>query len=153
MVSMGYFLPLVALCTALTAAPLDKAGWHPQTESAEALRARATNLAYNLQHEEAVALLRRAVELAPDDPTTHRSLASVLWLHMLYRRGAVTVDHYLGSFSRSRVDLQKPPPEVDKEFRAHIARAIELSEKEVAARPKDPDALYNLGAAVALQAS
>lgn len=153
MVSMGYFLPLVALCTALTAAPLDKAGWHPQTESAEALRARATNLAYNLQHEEAVALLRRAVELAPDDPTTHRSLASVLWLHMLYRRGAVTVDHYLGSFSRSRVDLQKPPPEVDKEFRAHIARAIELSEKEVAARPKDPDALYNLGAAVALHAS
>ncbi len=137
----------------ITAGTLDAADRQQQTESAEALRTRATDLAYSLQHEEAVALLRRAVELAPDDPTTHRSLASVLWLHMLFRRGAVTVDHYLGSFSRSRVDLQKPPPDVDKEFRAHIARAIELSEKEVGARPKDPKALYDLGAAVALQAS
>ena len=137
----------------ITTGTLDAADRQQQTESAEALRTRATDLAYSLQHEEAVALLRRAVELAPDDPTTHRSLASVLWLHMLFRRGAVTVDHYLGSFSRSRVDLQKPPPDVDKEFRAHIARAIELSEKEVGARPKDPKALYDLGAAVALQAS
>ena len=137
----------------ITAGTLDAADRQQQTESAEALRTRATDLAYSLQHEEAVALLRRAVELAPDDPTTHRSLASVLWLHMLFRRGAVTVDHYLGSFSRSRVDLQKPPPDVDKEFRAHIARAIELSEKEVGARPKDAKALYDLGAAVALQAS
>ena len=83
------------------------------------IAARATDLAYSLQHEEAVALPRRAVELAPDNPTTHRSLASVLWLHMLYRRGAVTVIASFGSFSRSRVDMQKPPPEVDKEFRAH----------------------------------
>ena len=146
-------IALAAMLAVITAGTLDAADSQQQTESAEALRTRATDLAYSLQHEEAVALLRRAVELAPDDPTTHRSLASVLWLHMLFRRGAVTVDHYLGSFSRSRVDLQKPPPDVDKEFRAHIARAIELSEKEVGARPKDAKALYDLGAAVALQAS
>ena len=146
-------IALAAMLAVITAGTLDAADRQQQTESAEALRTRATDLAYSLQHEEAVALLRRAVELAPDDPTTHRSLASVLWLHMLFRRGAVTVDHYLGSFSRSRVDLQKPPPDVDKEFRAHIARAIELSEKEVGARPKDAKALYALGAAVALQAS
>ena len=146
-------IALAAMLAVITAGTLDAADRQQQTESAEALRTRATDLAYSLQHEEAVALLRRAVELAPDDPTTHRSLASVLWLHMLFRRGAVTVDHYLGSFSRSRVDLQKPPPDVDKEFRAHIARAIELSEKEVGARPKDAKALYDLGAAVALQAS
>jgi len=146
-------IALAAMLAVISAGTLDAADRQQQTESAEALRTRATDLAYSLQHEEAVALLRRAVELAPDDPTTHRSLASVLWLHMLFRRGAVTVDHYLGSFSRSRVDLQKPPPDVDKEFRAHIARAIELSEKEVGARPKDAKALYDLGAAVALQAS
>jgi tetratricopeptide (TPR) repeat protein len=156
MVSMRSFALAVvfaAVFPAMTAATLGAADRQQQTESAESLRARATELAYSLQHEEAVALLRRAAELAPDDPTVHRSLASVLWLNMLFRRGAVTVDHYLGSFSRSRVDLQKPPPDVDKEFRAHIARAIELSEKEVAAHPKDPKALYDLGAAVALQAS
>jgi tetratricopeptide (TPR) repeat protein len=139
--------------TVLTALTPGAAGAQTKPETPEALRARAADLAYNLQHDEAVALLRRAVELAPDDPATHRSLASVLWLHMLFRRGAVTVDHYLGSFSRARVDLQKPPADMDKEFREHVARAIELAERNVAARPKDANALYDLGAAIGLQAS
>lgn len=124
-----------------------------QTDTAQSLRDRAVSLAYNLQHDEAIALLRRAVALEPDDPATHRSLASVLWLHMLFKRGAVTVDHYLGSFSRARVDLQKPPPEIDEEFRKHIARAVELAEARVKARPRDAQAHYDLGAAVGLRAS
>ena len=78
-------------------------------ETAAALRARAESLAYDLDHPEALALLRRSVALAPDDPQTHRALANVLWLNMLFQRGAVTVDHYLGSFSSSTVDLKKPP--------------------------------------------
>ena len=61
----------------------------------------------------------RAVETrdrvdSPDDPAPHRSLASVLWLNLLFRRGAVTADHYLGSFSRSTVDLPKPAPELER---------------------------------------
>jgi tetratricopeptide (TPR) repeat protein len=150
---MGTLLPVATLLTALSTTALAGPGQPQQKETAEALRAKATELAYSLQHDEAVALLRRAVELAPDDPTTHRSLASVLWLNMLFRRGGVTVDHYLGSFSRSHVDLPKPAADVDQEFRTHIARAIELSEREVAARPKDPKALFDLGAAVGLHAS
>ena len=43
-----------------------------------------------------VALARRAVAMAPDEPAAHRALAAMLWLHMLFRRGTVTVDHYLG---------------------------------------------------------
>ena len=35
-------------------------------------------------------------------------------------RGAVTVDHYLGSFNRARVDLTKPPPELVTEFQKSI---------------------------------
>jgi tetratricopeptide (TPR) repeat protein len=122
-------------------------------ESAEQLRSRATVLAYNLDHDDAIALLRKAVALEPDDPANHRSLASVLWLNMLFTRGAVTVDHYLGGFSRARVALRKPSPEVDAEFRTHVARAIELAEQRVAARPQDPQAHYDLGAAVGLQAT
>ena len=143
----GRFVPLaLALLAFPTAAPA-------QTETPESLRNRAVNLAYNLQHEEAIDLLRRAVALAPDEPSAHRSLASVLWLHMLFKRGAVTVDHYLGSFSRARVDLQKPPPDIDAEFRQHIAKAIELAEARVKASPRDAQAHYDLGAAVGLRAS
>lgn len=124
-----------------------------QAETAEALRARAVNLAYSHEHEEAAVLLRKAVSLAPDEPAMHRSLASVLWLQMLFKRGAVTVDHYLGSFSRARVDLQKPPADIDAEFRKHVARAIELAEIRVKSNPRDAQAHYDLGAAVGLRAS
>ena len=141
---------LVAVLAALLAAPLTASA---QTETAEALRARAVTLAYSHEHEEAAALLRKAVALAPDEPAMHRSLASVLWLQMLFKRGAVTVDHYLGSFSRARVDLQKPPAELDAEFRKHLARAVELAEARVKADPRNAQANYDLGAAVGLRAS
>ena len=117
------------------------------------LRLQALDLAYNLDHDQALALLRRAVALAPDDPAPHRSLANVLLLNMLFRRGAVTVDHYLGSFSRATVNLPKPPPDVDAEFRTHLQRAIALAQQRVSARPDDPQARYDLGAALGLQAS
>ena len=124
---------------------------HAQTSSE--LRQRALALAYNLDHDQALQLLRRAVELSPDDPAPHRSLASVLWLNLLFRRGAVTVDHYLGSFSRSSVDLAKPPPDIDREFRLHVERAISLAERRVASNPRDAQAHFDLGAAVGIQAS
>jgi tetratricopeptide (TPR) repeat protein len=117
------------------------------------LRTAALDRAYNLDHDEALELLRRAIAAAPEDPAPRRSLAAVLWLNILFRRGAVTVDHYLGSFSRANVDLAKPPPEIDREFRDEVERAIALAEKRVAANPKDPQAHYDLGAALGLRAS
>jgi tetratricopeptide (TPR) repeat protein len=122
-------------------------------QTSDDLRQRALELAYNLDHDQALELLRRAVALSPDDPAPHRSLASVLWLNLLFRRGAVTVDHYLGSFSRSTVDLAKPPPDVDREFRFHVERSISLAERRVASNPGSAQAHYDLGAAVGLQAS
>src|SRR5688572_32750961 len=117
----GFVLAAVAMLMA--AGPSTGFARSGQAETPEALRARAVNLAYSHEHEEAAILLRKAVSLAPDEPAMHRSLASVLWLQMLFKRGAVTVDHYLGSFSRARVALQKPPADIDAEFRKHIARA------------------------------
>lgn len=124
-----------------------------QAASVEALRKQAVELAYSHHHEEALALLRKAVSIAPDDSATHRNLASIVWLTMLFRRGAITVDHYLGSFSRSKVSLPKPPAELEAEFRTHIARAISLAENRVAAAPRDPQGHFDLGAAVGLQAT
>jgi tetratricopeptide (TPR) repeat protein len=124
-----------------------------QTDSVEALRARANTLVYEHEHDQAIELLRRGIVAAPDDPAAHRALASALWLKMLFLRGAVTVDHYLGSFSKPRVDLRKPPQELVNEFQTEIAKAVELAEKRVAARPRDVQARYDLGAAVGLEAS
>jgi tetratricopeptide (TPR) repeat protein len=117
------------------------------------LRREAFALAYNLDHAPAMVLLRKAVALEPENPASHRALASIVWLNILFRRGAVTVDHYLGSITRPKVDLSKPPPELDAEFRTHVARAIALAQARVRAAPNDPQAHYDLGAALGLEAT
>ena len=58
-----------ALSTTALAGP----GQPQQKETAEALRAKATELAYSLQHDEAVALLRRAVREPNYDPASEVS--------------------------------------------------------------------------------
>ena len=113
---------------------------HPgaRTQDGAALRKQAFEYAYNLDHDEAIALLRKAAAINPDDPANHRALASVFWLNMLFQRGAVTVDHYLGSFSRTQVELSKPPADVDAQFRNNVSRAIQLAEARTAKAPRQP---------------
>jgi tetratricopeptide (TPR) repeat protein len=122
-------------------------------QSTRELRARAADLSYNLDHDEALALLRQAVTAEPNDTVNHRALASALWLDILFKGGGVTVDHYLGSFTSATVQMKRPPPELDAEFKREIAKAIELAERRTAAAPSDPQAHYDLGTAVGLQAS
>lgn len=114
---------------------------------------RAADLAYNLDHDEAIAVLREAIRHDPENPAAHRALASTLWLNILFQRGAVTVDHYLGGFTKSQVSLKQPPAALDAEFKREVARAISLSERRVAAAPRDPQAHYDLGAAYGLEAT
>src|SRR5262245_8055995 len=104
-------------------------------QNARELRDRAADLTYNLDHEEAIRLLRQAIAAEPNNSVNHRALASSLWLLILYKRGAVTVDHYLGSFSRAAVEIKNPPADLDAEFRKEVAKAIELAERRVQAAP------------------
>ena len=127
---------------------------HPHARDAYAdLRARAADYAYNLDHQQAIDLLRQAVAAAPEDAANHRALASSIWLKILFLRGAVTVDHYLGSFSRSQVNLPKPPADLDAEFKREVATAIDLAQKRADAAPNDPQAHFALGTALGLRAS
>ena len=113
----------------------------------------AFTAAYNLDHSHAMAAARRAVEMSPQESRAHRTLASILWLHILFKRGAVSVDHYMGNLSGSHVNLPKPPADLDAEFKRELGRAIELAEARREARPEDPQAVYDVGAAYGLQAS
>jgi tetratricopeptide (TPR) repeat protein len=137
---------LLALSCALPAAPSG-------LQSARELRERAADLTYNLDHDEAIRLLRQAIAAEPNESANHRALASTIWLNILFKRGAVTVDHYLGSFTKASVDMRNPPADLDAEFKREIARAIELAEARVAAAPRDAQAQFDLGTAVGLQAT
>src|SRR5262249_53947948 len=124
-----------------------------RAQTTRELRDRATDLAYNLDHDEAIRLLHQAIAAAPAEAANHRALAAIIWLNILFQRGAVTVDHYLGSFSRATVDVKNPPKELDAEFKRESARAVDLAEQRVAAAPQEAGASFDLGTALGLQAT
>lgn len=113
----------------------------------------AFQAAYNLDHEESVAIARRAVQLAPNESATHRTLAAMLWVQLLYKRGTVTIDHFLGGFSRSDIAMPKPPADIDAEFKREIEQSISLAEARLKAAPEDVQAIFDVGSAHALKAS
>lgn len=119
----------------------------------EELRASAANDLYNLDRERATATYREAIAADPDDAAAYRGLASSLWMSVIFRRGMLTVDTYLGSMSRGNVKLPPPPAETEAEFHAAIERAITLARARLEDNPKDADAHYELGAAIGLRAS
>lgn len=113
----------------------------------------AFRAAYNLDQDQALASARAAVTSAPDESRAHRALAAILWIDIIFRRGAVTVDHYLGGVTKSKLTLPKPPPALDAEFKQELGHAIELATHRLRSRPNDVPARYDLGAAYGLQAS
>jgi tetratricopeptide (TPR) repeat protein len=109
--------------------------------------------AYNLDHDQALAAARRIVAAAPNESRAHRTLATMIWLDLLFKRGAVTVDHYLGGVTKSQLSLPKPPPQQDAEFKTTIARALTLADQRRSNNDDDMAALHDWGSAQALQAS
>ena len=132
--------------TALTAIPA-------QPADLDARIAAIYQAAYNLDQDVALAEARAAVAAAPDESSAHRALAAMLWLDVIFRRGTVTVDHYIGGLGGSPRTFPKPPPAVDAEFKQTVQRAINLASKRVEANPNDVQARFDLGSAYGLQAS
>jgi tetratricopeptide (TPR) repeat protein len=120
----------------------------------EALRVRAANEFYNLDHDQALRTYREAIAADPQDAGAYRGLAGSLWLSITYRRGNMTVDDYVGRVSRSNSSTPPPaPPETAAAFRDAIERSLALSRQRIEANPRDVDAHYQLGAAFGLRAS
>jgi tetratricopeptide (TPR) repeat protein len=80
-------------------------------------------------------------------------VASILWIEILFQRGAVTVDHFMGSLTKSKDSLPPVPPATREELIRALDRAIALAQARVDANDDDVDAQYDLGAAYAIQAS
>lgn len=122
-------------------------------QSAQQLRSQAFIEAYNLDHAQANQTMERALRLVPQDAGLHRSRATIAWLEMLFARGTVTVDDYLGPVSGTDAAVEPPPAALAHTFKTSVERAIALADTTVAARPRDAEAWYQLGAALGLQAS
>jgi tetratricopeptide (TPR) repeat protein len=114
---------------------------------------KAFTYAYNLDHDEALKEMREAIAQDPSNPAPYRALATVTWLNLLYKRGLVLVEHYLGPVSKQDVKTAAAPSDVARVFQQNVDKAIALSEAAVKRAPNDTNALYELGTAVGLQAS
>lgn len=141
---------LVAL--ALGASSSARIGAHgaPPTE---ARLQQAFALAYNLDHEAAIAAMRSAAAEDPSNPAPYRALATVTWLNLLFKRGMVLVELYLGPVSKQDVSVVAPPSDAARVFQDNVSKAVSLAEAGVRRAPNDPSALYELGTAMGLQAS
>jgi hypothetical protein len=113
----------------------------------------AFDLAYNLDHEQAAAVLEQAMRDHPDDAALPRAHATLTWLNLLFRRGMVLVENYLGPVSKDDVKVAAPPTAANGAFQTQVARSIALSEAQLKKRPNDPTAMFELGSALGLQAS
>ena len=127
---------------------------NPISPEVTAVIKQAFRAAYNLDEPEALVAARRSVAMGPNEPAAHRALASILWLDILYKRGAVVTDAYLSSGSvKDQVGLPKPPPALDAEFTHEIGAAIDLAEARLRSDPRDVQAHFDAGTAYAIQAS
>ena len=140
-----------AACAGLIAAMAAPAIANPESD---ALRAKAANYTYNLDHDRALATFREAVAADPQDAGALRGLASSLWLSITFKRGNMTVDDYLGRPNKPSTNPLPPPaPEAVAGFKEAIDRATLIARQRIERNAKDADAHYQLGAAVGLRAS
>jgi tetratricopeptide (TPR) repeat protein len=113
----------------------------------------AFDLAYNLDHDQALALLERAMLDHPGDASLPRAHATLTWLNLLFRRGLVLVENYMGPVSKNDVKVPTTPAATTSAFQTQVSRSIALSEARLKQVPDDPSALFELGSALGLQAS
>ena len=122
-------------------------------QPADAARAHAVELSFNLDHEEALAELRAAITANPDDLAAHRLMAATQWARALLRLGAMTADDFIGeagpSFRSNQPDagLQHSINEVTRRVEA-LAAARPLT-----GSPAEAEAAYQIGAAYRLLSS
>ena len=109
--------------------------------------------AYNLDHDEALAAFRQAIDADPTDPGAYRALGAVAWFNLMYLRGAITADDYLGSMMEPNVKMSAPPAELAAMFHTNVEKALRLAELQLKNRPADADAHFNVGAAVGQMAA
>ena len=122
--------------------------------AASRFRAQGDEQEYNLRLDQALRHFRQAVDADPRDPASYRAVAATYFMRIAFRRGAVTADDFLGGNANAdKVDVPKPPADLALAFHQNADKALQLAEQRLLTNPNEADAHYQVGAAIALQAS
>lgn len=153
-VAFGAFATMIILSVALSAqgSTATSSGLAADPAAAAAFRRRGLEFGYNLDHAEALAAFKAAIDADPEDPTAYRLAAATVWINLLFMQGSITVDDYLGQ-ARANVKRPSPDPALDAAFHTYLQQAIRLSEQRLRDDPKDASAHFHVGASYGFLAS
>ncbi len=130
----------------------DKKGTAAVSPRLELLQEQGSEAIFNLDYDVARQKFKEMGRLYPDDPTGPEMLATTLWLETLNQaRRLQSAIYSTQSFYAGPED--KPDPSVVRDFRDLTRQATQLAKARLQRNPRDPQALYVLGATEALKAA
>src|SRR5580698_11311899 len=118
--------------------------WGQQSDS-------AVNHFYNLEYDQAIADLEKAIAADPNSANLHNLLAESIQFREMFRVGALESELVTGANSFLRRPKIDTTPQIEKRFFDEIQKAIDLSQTRLNANPNDTKALYSLGVAYGLR--
>lgn len=153
-VLFGFALMLVSFLPApvLAQAPTP---WLTETERArfETLRIAGSEALFNLDYESARKSFKEMAVAFPNYPAGPQFLADSLWVETLYQTRRLQSSLYGSDDTFYSTSDDKADPKVVEQFRNLTRQARLLAEARLKQFPRDPEALYFLGATEGLKAS
>ena len=147
-----FLLSSFPLVGALAQSGDDKKGTAAVSPRLELLQEQGSEAIFNLDYDVARQRFKEMDRLYPDDPTGPEMLATTLWLETLNQaRRLQSAIYSTQSFYAGAED--KPDPSVVRDFRDLTRQATQLAKARLQRNPRDPQALYVLGATEALKAA
>jgi hypothetical protein len=131
------------------------APWLTDTERAkfETLRIVGSEALFNLDYETARKSFKEMAQAFPSYPAGPQFLADSLWIETLYQTRRLQSSLYGGDDTFYSTSDDKVDPAIVEQFRNLTRQARQLAEARVKQNPRDPEALYFLGAIEGLKAS
>jgi hypothetical protein len=131
------------------------APWLTETERAkfETLRIAGSEALFNLDYESARKSFKEMAAAFPNYPAGPQFLADSLWVETLYQTRRLQSSLYGSDDTFYSTSDDKADPKVVDQFRNLTRQARLLAEARLKQFPRDPEALYFLGATEGLKAS
>src|SRR5713226_1514831 len=111
----------------------------------------AFNHFYNLDYDQAIAELEKALAAEPNSINLHNYMAQCIQFREMFKVGALESELVTGNNSFLRRPKIDTTPEIEKRFFDEVQKALSLAEARLKKDPNDTKALYALGVTYGLR--
>lgn len=137
---MCLLLAAIAVAAPQTTSPAESLAYRPH----DPLNQSAFNHFYNLDYDRAVQEFEQVLGRHPDDPFAVNHLLTATLFRELYHMGVLNTGEYANDTFIS-APHRPADPKIKQQIQDLVARAMQLEEKRLSAKPDDVEALYARG--------